>query len=131
MHDREAGPREGGAVPIAAAFLLSQRLRYFVAARIGAVLGRGSLNRCPELWPVTCKCPTSADPGILSGARRERELPVSALCVGGEFPNAGKIANELVSVRISPHAVAVKLLHGARDVSQAKAVPCHVVAKPQ
>jgi hypothetical protein len=69
-------------------------------------------------------------PGILSGARRELELPAKALCVGGVFLIAGDIGNELVSVRVSPRAVAAILLHAARDVTQAKAVPCHVVAQP-
>src|ERR1700733_15216860 len=75
---------------------VSVRSRELVPALLEAVRGVGSLCRRPELWPVACKCPTTADPGILPGPRRDRDVPCDLFCVGRELPTAGNIPNELV-----------------------------------
>jgi hypothetical protein len=103
----------------------------FVAALKGAVLDIGTLrHRHPELWDVTYHGPTTADAGMLPGARRERARPVEALGIRGVLPIAGNIANDLISRGVRRHTVALPLRHGARNVVQAKAVPCRVIEEP-
>jgi hypothetical protein len=84
-----------------------------------------------ELMPTIHIRPTTADTSILPGACRKRERVRPIPFIRRVILIRPKIASDLISIGVSPHAVAIVRTHAVCEISHAPTMPRHVIEEPR